>query len=141
MVMSRIGPLFALVLVVAAFPAMAQQVRVSPAGEPQPGALLQGLDKITARISTLEAPLGEAVRFGALEITVRACYRTPPTEPPESTAFLEIVDNRANGSQVRVFSGWMFASSPALSAMEHPVYDVWVVDCMKVSSAAGDSSG
>lgn len=139
--MPRIGPLLVLFLFVVAFPVAAQQVRVSPAGETRPGAVLQGLDKITARISTFEAPLGKAVRFGALEIVVRACYRTPPTEPPESTAFLEIVDNRANGSQVRVFSGWMFASSPALSAMEHPVYDVWVVDCMKVSSAVEDSSG
>jgi hypothetical protein len=103
--------------------------------------VLQGLDKITARISTIEAALEDPVRFGTLEITVHACYRTPPTDPPESTAFLEIVDERENGSRELAFSGWMFASSPALSAMEHPVYDVWVVDCMKSDSAASSSSG
>jgi hypothetical protein len=81
------------------------------------------------------------VRFGTLDITVRACYRTPPTEPPESTAFVEIDDNRVNGERAQAFSGWMFASSPALSALEHPVYDVWVVDCMKSDSAASPSSG
>lgn len=119
----------------------AQPIRVSPAGESRPGAVLQGLDKVTARISTFEVALGEAVRFGSLEILVRACYRTPPTEPPESTAFLEIEDNLANGERVHAFGGWMFASSPALSAMEHPVYDVWVVDCMNSSSAPASSSG
>jgi hypothetical protein len=121
--------------------APAQQMRPTQAGEARPGAVLQGLDKITARISTLEVPLDEPVRFGTLDIIVRACYRTPPTEPPESTAFLEIADNRANGDRLQAFSGWMFASSPALSAMEHPVYDVWVVDCMKASSADAPSSG
>lgn len=129
------------ILLLATGTAMAQKQRPAQAGEPRPGAVLQGLDKITARISTFEAPLGIPVRFGALEIMVRACYRTPPTEPPESTGFLEIVDYRADGSRVQAFSGWMFASSPALSAMEHAVYDVWVVDCMKASSASSPSSG
>jgi hypothetical protein len=92
-------------------------------------AVLQGLDKITARISTFDAPIGEAVRFGSLEIVVRACDKKPPEEPPESTAFLEIVDDRPDAEAVEIFKGWMFASSPAISALEHPVYDVWVIDC------------
>ncbi|MFQ5773929.1 MAG: DUF2155 domain-containing protein [Kiloniellaceae bacterium] len=97
------------------------------------GAILQGLDKTTARVSTIEAPIGVVSRFGTLEITARACRKKPPTETPESAAFLEIVDVRPDSPAVTVFTGWMFASSPAVSAMEHPVYDVWVIDCRKVS--------
>ena len=92
-------------------------------------AVLQGLDKITARISTFEAPVNVAARFGSLEIVARRCHKTPPEEPPESAAFLEIVDVRPDSPAVPLFTGWMFASSPAVSALEHPVYDVWVIDC------------
>lgn len=109
--------------------------------DPLPGAVLQGLDKVTARISTFEAPVGVEVAFGTLRITARTCHEKPPTEPPESAAFLEIDDVGTDGNRRPVFSGWMFASSPALSAMEHAVYDVWVVDCMNASSSAEDSSG
>ena len=98
-------------------------------GDPKAIAVLQGLDKITARISTFEAPLNEAVTFGSLAIVARACYKTPPVEPPESAAFLEIDDARPGRPRVPLFTGWMYASSPAISALEHPVYDVWVVDC------------
>ena len=108
-------------------------------GAPLPVAVLQGLDKITARISTLEAGLDQMVTFGSLEIVPRACHKTPPEEPPESAAFLEITDVRPDAEAIRVFTGWMFASSPALSAMEHPVYDVWVLDC-KAPSAEGDDN-
>lgn len=92
-------------------------------------AVLQGLDKITARISTFEVPVNQTAEFGSLEITVRRCEKTPPEEPPESAAFMEIVDARPDSPSVLLFSGWMFASSPAVSALEHPVYDVWVIDC------------
>lgn len=92
-------------------------------------AILQGLDKITARVSEFEAPIGETVRFGSFEIVAYACKKTPPEEPPESTAFLEITDVRPDEPASVVFKGWMFASSPALSAVEHPVYDVWVTGC------------
>ena len=91
--------------------------------------VLQGLDKVTARVSAVEAPIGEPARFGTLEIVPRTCLETPPTEPPESAAFLEIRELPPDEAPVRLFSGWMFASTPALSALEHPVYDVWVVDC------------
>lgn len=100
-------------------------------------AVLQGLDKVTARISTFDVPVGEPVRFGTLEIVVRHCRKRPPEEPPETSVFLEIDDARRGEQPVRLFSGWMFASSPALSALEHPVYDVWVVDCKISSTSAG----
>lgn len=92
--------------------------------------ILQGLDKVTARISTFEVALEEEVSFGSLRITLRACDRTPPEEPPESTAFLDIFEARAEGRVVSLFHGWMFASSPALSALEHPVYDIWIKECI-----------
>ena len=115
----------------------------TPAAEPAPRfevAVLQGLDKITARISTFEAPIEEIAHFGSLQITARTCQKRPPEEPPESAAFLEIVDLRPDSAAVEVFTGWMFASSPALSAMEHPVYDVWVIDCKKAASSESVSS-
>ena len=102
----------------------------SGAGVPVDTVVLQGLDKITARISTFQAPFNQPVRFGSLEITARTCHKTPPEEPPERAAFLEIVDVRPDSPSVTLFTGWMFASSPALSSLEHPVYDVWVVDCI-----------
>ena len=92
-------------------------------------AVLQGLDKVTARIELLEAELGETVRFGSLEVRARACFETPPTEPPESAAFLEIDELGTDDMAESAFVGWMFASTPGVSALEHPVYDVWVVDC------------
>ena len=92
-------------------------------------AILQGLDKVTARISTIEAPVGDVVRFGTLEIIARVCDKRPPEETPESVVFLDIWEVRRGEPPTSVFRGWMFASSPALSALEHPVYDVWVLDC------------
>ncbi len=119
-------------------------------GAPRPGAaetwnqngvaVLQGLDKVTARIFTFDAPLDQPVPFGTLRITARTCQKRPPEEPPESAAFLEISDEARGQDPVSVFSGWMFASSPALSALEHAVYDVWVIDCKNRSSAASSSS-
>jgi hypothetical protein len=96
-------------------------------------AVLQGLDKTTARIATIDAPVGQQVRYGNLLITARACVKHPPTETPESAAFLVIdempPDAGPKTKPERIFSGWMFASSPALSALENPVYDVSVLDC------------
>lgn len=100
-------------------------------------AVLQGMDKVTARVSTIEAPVGEVVKFGTLEIIARHCDKRPPEETPESAAFLDIWEVRAGEAAISLFRGWMFASSPALSAMEHPVYDVWVLDCR---SAEGQAS-
>jgi hypothetical protein len=97
-------------------------------------AVLQVLDKVVARISTLDAPIGAPVQFGTLEITVRACRKHPPEEPPESAAFIEIREKKADEAPKLVFSGWMFESSPALSTLQDPVYDVWVVDCKNAKS-------
>ena len=107
----------------------------------EPVALLQGLDKITARVSRFDAPVGDAVRFGTLSIRVRDCERNPPEETPESAAFLEIDELRPGEARVRLFSGWMFASSPALSALEHPVYDVTLLDCKAASGSPRKTSG
>ena len=95
-------------------------------------AVLQGLDKVTARVSLLHAPIGSKIKFGTLEIVVRSCDKRPPEETPESAAFIDVWDVRPGELVTSVYRGWMFASSPALAAMEHPVYDVWVLDC-KVS--------
>ena len=91
--------------------------------------VLQGLDKVTARVSRLEAPIGATIRFGNLEIVPRACERTPPEEPPESTVYLDITEVRPGEAPVDLFHGWMFASSPAISGLEHPVYDVTLLSC------------
>ncbi len=107
----------------------------------EPVALLQGLDKITARVSKFEAAVGSPVRFGNLSIRVRDCEKAPPEDPPESAAFLEIDELRPGEDRVRVFSGWMFASSPALSALEHPIYDVNVLDCKTASGSPPTVSG
>lgn len=93
-------------------------------------AVLQWLDKVTARVSTVQAPVGDTARIGTLEILVRACRYRPPEETPESAAFLDITERKAGAPAQEVFRGWMFASSPGLSAMEHPIYDVWVLDCV-----------
>jgi len=93
-------------------------------------AVLQGMDKVTARVSTIEAPVGTVVKFGALEIIARNCDKRPPEETPESAAFLDIWEVHPGEAAVSLFRGWMFASSPALSALEHPVYDIWVIDCL-----------
>jgi hypothetical protein len=109
----------------------------SAAANPMKFVVLRGLDKITAHISTFDAPIGQTVKFGALQITARSCDKRPPEEPPESAAFLEIVEAREGEAPQRLFSGWMFASSPALSALENPIYDLWVLDCKNEASASG----
>lgn len=123
----RIALFAAALAVLSAVPALAQS--------PQKVAVLQGLDKITARISRIEAPIGTPVRFGTLEILAKRCEKRPPEEPPEVTAYLEIREHRPGETAVDLFAGWMFASSPAVSSLEHPVYDVWVTDCRNASSS------
>ena len=103
--------------------------------EPYGIVVLQALDKVTARVSKFEAPVGDTVGFGTLQIIARACDKRPPEETPESAAFLDISEIKPGEPTERVYRGWMFASSPAASSMEHPVYDVWVVDCKKASSS------
>jgi hypothetical protein len=98
-------------------------------------AVFAALDKVTARISKLEAKLGETVRFGALKVTPRVCYSRPPTEPPKTSTFVEIDEVLLDGREKRIFAGWMFAESPGLHALEHPVFDVWLTDCADPLSA------
>jgi hypothetical protein len=97
-------------------------------------AILQALDKVTARVRKLPVKVGQTAAFGTLSVEVDACRKAPPEDPPESAAFLTITDRRGETPQL-VFKGWMFASSPALSAMDHPVYDIWVIDCAGETAA------
>ena len=97
--------------------------------EPYDTAILQSLDKVTARVLTIKARLGDTKKIGTLEIIVRACDKRPPEETPESTAFIDVWEVRPGEPAGNIFRGWMFASTPSLSALEHPVYDVWILDC------------
>jgi hypothetical protein len=93
-------------------------------------AVLRGLDKISARVTVVNAPIGKPVMFGRLKIIADYCYKRPPELPPEVTAFVHIDDTRVKDTtKAQIFSGWMYASSPALHAVEHAVYDVWLIDC------------
>jgi hypothetical protein len=87
------------------------------------------LDKVTGRVNTMSGRIDAPIQFGTLEIVTRSCFTHPPEEPPENAAFVEIYDIPESGEKKKVFSGWMYASSPALSALDHPVYDVWVLRC------------
>lgn len=107
----------------------AAQTASAPTMTDRPAAKLQGLDKVTARTSTFSLKVGETAGFGSLRITLRACRSSSPVDVPESAAFIEVDDVKPGEAPERVFSGWMFASSPALSAMEHAIYDVWVLTC------------
>jgi hypothetical protein len=94
-----------------------------------PTAVFSGLDKITGRIVSFEAAVDETVQFGGLQMTPRICYTRPPTESPNTTSFVEVDEVTLENTYRRIFTGWMFASSPGLSGVEHPVYDIWLVDC------------
>ena len=118
-------------------------------------ATLRALDKITGRSTDIEVTVDEPVIFGSLRVTLKSCHQTPPELPPESAAFLEVDGVQAvqasEVSQVqtdaseqdaeRLFSGWMFASSPGLSALEHPVYDIWTIRCTASTPVSGASGG
>jgi hypothetical protein len=96
---------------------------------PNGRAVFSGLDKITGRIISFDASIGETVQFGALQVTARACYTRPPTEATNTDAFVDVDEVTLKGEIKRIFTGWMFASSPGLHAVEHPIYDVWLTDC------------
>lgn len=96
-------------------------------------ATFAGLDKITARITKFDVYIDETVLFGALEVTPRACYNHPATEAQRTSAFIEVDQRSLHGSSKRIFTGWIFADSPALNAIDHAVYDVWLIDCKNVS--------
>ena len=98
-----------------------------------PIAAFSGLDKITGRITNFDVYIDETVQFGALQLTPRVCYTRPPTETQRTSVFLEVDQVSLKGGTQRVFTGWMFADSPALNAIDHPVYDIWLVDCKQQS--------
>ena len=119
-------------------PPPARPVATSPSPRAQGPLILilRGLDKITGRPTTLVAPIGKTIQFATLTITARTCYSTPQSETPETAAFVQIDDHRPDQPQRRVFSGWMYASSPGLNGMEHPIYDVWVITCNATAPGA-----
>jgi hypothetical protein len=94
-----------------------------------PTAVFSGLDKITGRIISFDVAVNETVQFGALQLTPRICYSRPPTESPNTTGFVEVDEVGLDSKYKRLFSGWMFAASPGLHGIEHPIYDVWLVEC------------
>lgn len=91
--------------------------------------VLQGLDKITAKILTFEVEIGKSAEFKRLEIHPKKCWKSPPEENPENKVLLEIYENRLDGKKEKLFYGWMFSSSPGLSSLEHPVYDITLIEC------------
>jgi hypothetical protein len=104
-----------------------------------PTAVFSGLDKITGRITAFDAAIGETVQFGALQVTARACYSRPPTETPLTDGFVEVDEVTLQGEVRRIFTGWMFAASPGLHAVEHAIYDVWLTDCKGGAQAVADA--
>lgn len=118
--MKRVVP--ALALLVLAVPANAERIS-------NPIAVFAGLDKITGLTTTFEAKIGEEKRFGGLYVKADACYTRDITEEPKTTSFVEVEEIEPDDSRKKIFSGWMFAESPGLSAVEHPIYDVWLTGC------------
>jgi hypothetical protein len=117
-----VAGLAAMVGALSAGPAAADKIK-------NPTAVFNGLDKITGRIISFEVSVDETVQFGALQITPRVCYSRPPTESPQTDAFLEVDEVTLENTYRRIFTGWMFAASPGLHGIEHAVYDVWLTDC------------
>jgi len=102
----------------------------------QPFAVFSGLDKITGRIISFDVAIDETVQFGALQVTPRVCYSRPQTVAPLTDSFVEVDEITLDNKIRRIFSGWMFADSPGLHAVDHAVYDVWLTDCRSSSEEA-----
>ena len=98
-----------------------------------PVAEFTGVDKITGRIITFDVYIDETVQFGALQVTPRVCYSRPVTEEPKTDSFVEVDEITLDRKIRRIFTGWMFAESPGLNAVEHAVYDVWLKGCKQSS--------
>ncbi len=92
-------------------------------------ARMQAMDKITGRVSEIDVPVNGLANFGTFSILVRKCVASSPEETPENIAFVDVVDNYRSNEPVNIFKGWMFSSSPALHAVEHPIYDIWLLKC------------
>jgi hypothetical protein len=122
----RLFRLIALGLALSASPALAETIS-------NPIASFSGLDKITGRITNFDVYIDETGQFGALQITPRVCYTRPPNEAQRTSVFIEVDQVSLKGGAQRIFTGWMFADSPALNAIDNPVYDIWLVDCKQTS--------
>src|SRR5215831_12803506 len=121
-------------------PPPAEEVNAPPRQRiSNPTVVFSGLDKITGHITSFDAAIGETVQFGALQVTARACYSRPPTETPLTDGFVEVDEVTLQGEVRRIFTGWMFAASPGLHAVEHAIYDVWLVDCKGGAQAVVDT--
>lgn len=94
-------------------------------------AVFTALDKVTANIKKLEVPVNQTSDFGSLRVKAYICYTNPPTEAPKTTSFVQIEEVQVDGQMKKIFSGWMFAESPGLNALEHPVFDIWLTGCEK----------
>ncbi len=122
-----------------ATPAPADETAVHPPEQKiaNPTVTFSGLDKITGRILTFDVAINETVQYGALQVTPRVCYTRPLTELQNTTAFVEVDEITLEAKIRRVFTGWMFATSPGLSAVEHSIYDVWLIDCKTTPPVIG----
>lgn len=116
-------------LLLAGFASIAIQTPASAARVENPVAVFSGIDKITGRITTFDVYVGETVQFGALQVTPRVCYSRDETEAPKTTTFVEVDEITLDRKIRRLFTGWMFADSPGLNAVDHAVYDVWLKEC------------
>ncbi|WND02292.1 DUF2155 domain-containing protein [Temperatibacter marinus] len=116
------------------------QQAVSTATIEHKAVVLRALDKITARTVEIEVRVGTEFKFGTLNIKPLYCRTRPPEEQPETFSYLDIYDINTDKSQRRIFSGWMMASNPAINALEHPVYDIWVINCKIVSAGVSSSN-
>ena len=121
-------------------------VRPPPQRITNPTAVFDGLDKITGRVTQFKVAINETVQFGALQVTPKACYSRPPTETPQTDAFVDVDEVTLKGGIRRIFTGWMFKSSPGLNAIEHPIYDVWLINCTggkepEVADSADNTGG
>lgn len=114
---------------------------VSAAPVANPIATFRGLDKISTEVTTFDVYLNETVQFGSLQVTPRACYTSPTDGPERTSAFVQIDQVSLQGKATRVFSGWMFADSPGLNAVDNPVYDVWLVGCKTSSDVPPPAPG
>lgn len=132
-----VASLFILIASLAANAGLAQDAGVALAQEKSRVqnrvAVFSGLDKISGKITTFDVYIDETVKFGQLEITPRVCMSSPPSQQPQTTTFIEVDEITLDRQIRRLFTGWMFAESPGLNAVEHPVNDVWLKECKQTS--------
>ena len=130
---TRTAVVASIILACAGLPAHAERIENGVA-------IFSALDKVTARTSNFKVALGQTAKFGSLKVTPRACYSRPTTELPKTTTFVEVDEVQLDGKEKRIFTGWMFAESPGLYGVEHPVFDVWLTECQKPLKATAQKA-